>query len=1206
MQKTIRVSLASLLSLLILLSALPLGVISVSAANPYDATKMSIYNENGVDISSNPIVYVDNSNASDGIISTQVTVKIGNDAEKVEDRIISIVEAGQENIKLYRSYSSDDSATFVIVAQYVDDSGNVVHLSPGTTTVGFTTESGEVYRSLTVVVYDPAKNAKVYMNDAEVEINKTIALREKFYNYTEMKKFFSSYGPSPNVGGVSTVANHQYKLRTEFESFYGRCTDTVDYVLFDGRYDGTDTSKKPGTPKAEISEDGLLTPKSNGTITVEIKPKKTETSDRAYGKERLQPSYQLENTDDVPDTDVPFEYDCYNLSKYLVVVIVKENPAQKMKFENAPSAMQANESFQLKLSMTPSYTGEGFESGATDVVTWESSNESIATVDKKGLVTAVAKGEVTITARGENNDVFTSCKIRVLTKATALSISPSPVSTRIGVSTQLTATMSPETADEEIIWSVEDPSIATVESTATAFTNSQTAVVTGVKQGVTRIIAKAKNSGVENRINVTVSSKNASDNLDISYEKDGKIFNVVPDSTIDIYTQQSIKFDGKLTDTEGQTSDDIIVWKVTDNKDDVVTFDSTNKDITVNGVSLGTVTITATSQANPSLTKSFKVRVLKACDYIYLKDAKKDEYISSKSVNKGSSFTLLPDLIIRGNYPYQHNDVVVSWTSSDEEIATVDNNGCVTGIENGNAEIVAKTASGLTTSCYVTVFTTSAVVLGGVEQPAQGTAMPSAVISVDSQGEGSVFLSVTVFDEKNDEVREPDCFWESADTSVATVENNGEVRAVSIGQTIITVRSGSKSESCLLFVSSDLNNTAIEPLESMVYSPDAKEYTPKVVVTYRGKTLVEGDDYTVTYSDNTRVGTGTVTVIGKGKFTSETKAYFTIAPKELTSEDVEVATIPEQKCSGQELYPKPVIKCKGTELVEDKDYYLSYSSNTYPGTATVNVTGMDNYTGSLSLEFTIFCKHEDTLELYSREIDPTCTMEGLDRYMCTICGEYIDTAVDKLPHSYIATVHKPTYAKAGYTEYVCEYCGDKYTGDKKAKLEPVSISNASVKLKKTVYAYTGKEIKPAVTVTRGTKTLKKGTDYKVKYNNNKKTGVATVVITGITAYEGSITKSFKITPKKATVSSAKSTKSKQITVKWKKDKQATGYELQYSMNSKFKSGTKTVNISKNSVVSKIISSKKGKTYYFRVRAYKKAGGSKLYGAWSKVKKCKSK
>ena len=46
----------------------------------------------------------------------------------------------------------------------------------------------------------------------------------------------------------------------------------------------------------------------------------------------------------------------------------------------------------------------------------------------------------------------------------------------------------------------------------------------------------------------------------------------------------------------------------------------------------------------------------------------------------------------------------------------------------------------------------------------------------------------------------------------------------------------------------------------MVYSPDAKEYTPKVVVTYRGKTLVEGDDYTVTYSDNTRVGTGTVTV----------------------------------------------------------------------------------------------------------------------------------------------------------------------------------------------------------------------------------------------------------------------------------------------------------------------------------------------------------
>ncbi len=88
------------------------------------------------------------------------------------------------------------------------------------------------------------------------------------------------------------------------------------------------------------------------------------------------------------------------------------------------------------------------------------------------------------------------------------------------------------------------------------------------------------------------------------------------------------------------------------------------------------------------------------------------------------------------------------------------------------------------------------------------------------------------------------------------------------------------------------------------------------------------------------------------------------------------------------------------------------------------------------------------------------------------------------------------------------------------------------------------------------------------------------------------------------VSSLKSKKSRQITIKWKKVK-ASGYQIQYSTSSKFKSA-KTVTVSKNKTTSKTISKLKAKKkYYVRIRTYKtvKVNGknTKLYSSWSKTK-----
>ena len=91
----------------------------------------------------------------------------------------------------------------------------------------------------------------------------------------------------------------------------------------------------------------------------------------------------------------------------------------------------------------------------------------------------------------------------------------------------------------------------------------------------------------------------------------------------------------------------------------------------------------------------------------------------------------------------------------------------------------------------------------------------------------------------------------------------------------------------------------------------------------------------------------------------------------------------------------------------------------------------------------------------------------------------------------------------------------------------------------------------------------------------------------------------KVSPKKQSVKSAKVVKGKKLTVKWAKDKMASGYQVQISMDKKFKKNVKSKKLPKTSYT--FTKLKMGKKYYVRLRSYKKSGKETLYGAWSKVK-----
>lgn len=114
--------------------------------------------------------------------------------------------------------------------------------------------------------------------------------------------------------------------------------------------------------------------------------------------------------------------------------------------------------------------------------------------------------------------------------------------------------------------------------------------------------------------------------------------------------------------------------------------------------------------------------------------------------------------------------------------------------------------------------------------------------------------------------------------------------------------------------------------------------------------------------------------------------------------------------------------------------------------------------------------------------------------------------------------------------------------------------------------------------------------------------VITVNAAGNSDYKSGVKKiTITITPKKPTITKLTISKNNTLTVKWKKDKKATGYQVQYSDNKKFKK-PKTVLVKKNKNSAQIKKLKSGKTYYVRVRAYKKSGKTKIFGNYSKMGK----
>ncbi len=141
---------------------------------------------------------------------------------------------------------------------------------------------------------------------------------------------------------------------------------------------------------------------------------------------------------------------------------------------------------------------------------------------------------------------------------------------------------------------------------------------------------------------------------------------------------------------------------------------------------------------------------------------------------------------------------------------------------------------------------------------------------------------------------------------------------------------------------------------SLVYNAAAR--TVPVTVTDDGTELKENVDFTVTYEDNINAGTAAVIVKGMGAYEGELRDTFEIVRADISSGMVtkNLSNVKAQYSYIDMTIQPPIKMNQGSyNLSSMKDYEIDYVNNYYPGTATMTIRGVGNYTGTIIKTFTI-------------------------------------------------------------------------------------------------------------------------------------------------------------------------------------------------------------------------------------------------------------
>src|SRR6056297_2732339 len=531
-------------------------------------------------------------------------------------------------------------------------------------------------------------------------------------------------------------------------------------------------------------------------------------------------------------------------------------------------------------------------------VTWSSSDESVATVSG-GTVTAVGGGSATITVTTDDGGYTATCNVSVTIPVSSVALDKTTAGVVVGETTTLTATVSPADADNQIVaWSSNDESVATVDG----------GVVSGVAAGTTVIrAASAEDSGLYDECSITVTSSavsvtgvsldsstlsiekgnNASlavslepadaTNSDVTWSSSDESVATVSGGTVTAVGGGSATItvttdDGGYTATCNvsvtipvssvaldKTTADVVVGETTtltatvspaDADNQIVAWSSNDESVAtvdggvVSGVAAGTTVIRAASAEDSGLYDECSITVTSSA--VSVTGVSLDS--STLSIEKGNNASLAVSL-----EPADATNSDVTWSSSDESVATV-SGGTVTAVGGGSATITVTTDDGgYTATCNVSVTI-----------PVSSVALDKTTAGVVVGETTTLTATVSPADADNQIVA-----WSSNDESVATVDG-GVVSGVAAGTTVIRAASAEDSglyDECSITVTSSAVSVTGVSLDSSTLSIE-KGNNASLAVSLEPADATNSD---VTWSSSDEsvatVSGGTVTAVGGGSAT---------------------------------------------------------------------------------------------------------------------------------------------------------------------------------------------------------------------------------------------------------------------------------------------------------------------------------------------------
>ena len=206
-----------------------------------------------------------------------------------------------------------------------------------------------------------------------------------------------------------------------------------------------------------------------------------------------------------------------------------------------------------------------------------------------------------------------------------------------------------------------------------------------------------------------------------------------------------------------------------------------------------------------------------------------------------------------------------------------------------------------------------------------------------------------------------------------------------------------------------IENTDIV-LNQYSYVYDGKTKEPTVSVTFHGDTLIEKQDYMVSYESNVEAGDARCIITGMGNFTGNKSVEFSIIPKSIQETVVTLAEV-SYIYDGKAKTPEVTVKDGTVLLSQGKDYFVSYVNNSQEGTAFAVVEGKGNYTGKKETAFSILSQESVTAFEWNRDNwnfnnssdDPKKYFSN-SRYIDQINEQYVDVLKKNLTNSEYKTV----------------------------------------------------------------------------------------------------------------------------------------------------------------------------------------------------------